>query len=102
MKNKILRKLFLGFMHIHILHHGSEEPFYGAWMIEELKEHGYDVSPGTIYPLLHKLEKDNLLVKKQRNVNGSIRKYYHTTPLGQEVLAEARSKAKELFNEINE
>jgi DNA-binding PadR family transcriptional regulator len=100
MKNKVLRKLFLGFMHIHILHHGSQEPFYGSWMIEELKEHGYDVSPGTLYPLLHKLEEGNLLTQEQRNVNGSIRKYYVTTPLGEEALIEARNKAKELFEEI--
>lgn len=100
MKNKILRKLFLGFMQIHILHHGAEEPFYGSWMIDELKEHGYDVSPGTIYPLLHKLEDDNILEKEERTVDGRIRKYYKTTKLGEEVLHEARNKAKELFDEI--
>ncbi len=44
MQEKILRKLFLGFIQIHILHHGKKEPFYGSWMIEELVGHGYDMS----------------------------------------------------------
>ncbi|MCG8484072.1 MAG: PadR family transcriptional regulator, partial [Clostridia bacterium] len=70
MQDKILRKLFLGFIHIHILHHAQKEPFYGAWMIEELKEHGYDMSPGTLYPLLHDMASKGLLEKHEKNVEG--------------------------------
>lgn len=100
MQEKVLRKLFLGFIQIHILYHGNKEPFYGAWMIEELQEHGYKVSAGTLYPMLHSMEKDNLLCVENRNVNGKIRKYYKTTDLGKEVLEEAKNKAYELFKEI--
>ncbi len=100
MQDKILRKLFLGFTQIHILHHGRDEAFYGKWMMEELMEHGYDMSPGTLYPLLRKMTDDGLLVKEDKNVNGKIRKYYRTTDLGQSVLVEARAKAYELFKEI--
>lgn len=102
MQQKILRKFFLGFMQIHILHHAKEAPLYGTWMMEELKRHGYDISPGTLYPLLHSMEKSGLLSMEERLVEGKIRKYYETTPLGQEVLEEARKKAKELFKEIHE
>ena len=102
MQEKILRKLFLGFIQIHILHHGKKEPFYGSWMIEELIEHGYDMSPGTLYPLLRDMTTKGLLEKEDRNVNGKIRKYYSTTAMGQEVLKEARAKAYELFGEIKE
>ncbi|RDC48195.1 PadR family transcriptional regulator, partial [Acinetobacter sp. RIT592] len=56
MQEQILRKIFLGFIHIHILHHAKKEPFYGSWMIEELKSHGYDISPGTLYPILKAME----------------------------------------------
>jgi len=89
MQGQILRKFFLGFIQIHILHHAKKEPFYGAWMIEELSEHGYDMSPGTLYPLLHNMESSGLLEKEEKTVEGKIRKYYKITELGNEVLEEA-------------
>lgn len=100
MQAKILRKFFLGFIQIHILHHAKKEPFYGSWMIEELKEHGYEMSPGTLYPILHNMESNGLLEKEDKLVDGKIRKYYHITASGNEVLNEAKQKAYELFHEI--
>ncbi|CDF59178.1 PadR family transcriptional regulator [Thermobrachium celere] len=100
MDNKILRKLFLGFIEIHILHHAKKEPFYGSWMIEELRHHGYDISPGTLYPILHTLYKEGLLNVEEQNVNGKIRKYYSITKDGETVLKMAKEKALELINEI--
>lgn len=100
MQDQILRKFFLGFIQIHILHHAKKEPFYGAWMIEELGEHGYDMSPGTLYPLLHSMESSGLLEKEEKTIEGKIRKYYKITEFGNDVLEEARKKAYELFKEI--
>ncbi|WP_010529766.1 PadR family transcriptional regulator [Lentibacillus jeotgali] len=100
MDNKVLRKLFLGFIQIHILYHAKEEPIYGSWMLEELHEHGYEISAGTLYPILHGMQEDELLEKKDVNVNGKVRKYYRITDKGDEVLNEARAKAYELFKEI--
>lgn len=102
MEDKLLRKLFLGFIHIHILHHAKEEPIFGAWMLEELRSHGYRISPGTLYPILHSMEEDGLLEKEERNVDGKIRKYYSITHKGDSVLTEARNKAYELFKEIKD
>ena len=102
MDNKILRKLFLGFIQIHILHHAKEEAIYGSWMLEELREHGYEMSSGTLYPILHNMENDGLLLKEENNVNGKIRKYYRTTEKGDQILLEAQSKAYELFKEIKD
>ncbi|MBU3143254.1 PadR family transcriptional regulator [Clostridium sp. CF012] len=102
MQEQIMRKLFLGFIHIHILHHAKKEPFYGLWMIEELKEHGYEISAGTLYPILHNLEKNGILKVQDKNVDGKIRKYYSITSMGEDVLKEAREKAYELFKEIKE
>ncbi|MGR5966991.1 PadR family transcriptional regulator [Bacillus cereus] len=102
MEDKLLRKLFLGFIQIHILHHAKDHPIFGAWMLEELKEHGYTISPGTLYPILHSMENDGLLNKEDRNVDGKIRKYYTATEKGQDVLVEARKKAYELFKEIKD
>ena len=89
-------------MNIHILHHAKEEPFYGSWMIEELKNHGYKVSAGTIYPMLHSLEEAELIQQEERTVEGKVRKYYSITPQGEQVLEEARKRAYELFKEIKE
>lgn len=100
MENKIIRKLFLGFISVHILHHAKKEPFFGLWMIEELKHHGYNMSPGTLYPILHSMEKDGLLDSEEKKVNGKIRKYYEITSLGDEVLTELKSKIKELSKEV--
>jgi PadR family transcriptional regulator, regulatory protein PadR len=102
LEEKVLRKLFLGFIQIHILHHAKEHPVFGAWMLEELKEHGYNISSGTLYPILHSMEDDGLLVREERNVEGKIRKYYTTTEKGERVLVEARNKAYELFKEIKD
>jgi PadR family transcriptional regulator, regulatory protein PadR len=102
LEDKVLRKLFLGFIHIHILHHAKEHPIYGAWMVDELKEHGYNISSGTLYPILHSMESDGLLSREDRNVEGKIRKYYRTTEKGNDILDEARKKAYELFKEIKD
>jgi len=102
LEDKVLRKLFLGFIHIHILHHAKEHPIYGVWMAEELGEHGYSISAGTLYPILHTMESEGLLWREDRNVNGRIRKYYSITEKGDEVLREARDKAYELFREIKD
>lgn len=101
MQDRILRKLFLGFIQIHILHHAKKEPFYGAWMIGELAGHGYDMSPGTLYPLLHSMASSGLLAMEERTVEGKVRKYYGITEDGKDVLEEAQKKAYELFKEIH-
>lgn len=101
-KDRILRKFFLGFIQVHILYHAKKEPFFGSWMIEELKRHGYSVSAGTLYPILHNMESWGLLKKEDKIVEGRVRKYYSTTEKGDKILNEVREKAYELFNEIKD
>ena len=98
----MIRDFFLGFVKIHILHHAAQEPIYGLAMIEELRRHGYDVSPGTIYPVLHSLEADGYLTREERVVGGKVRKYYAITEAGRDALAEARLKIAELTHEVVE
>ena len=102
MEKQIYRKLFLGFIQIHILHHAKKGQIFGSWMLEELREHGYNLSAGTLYPLLHTMESAGLLIKEDKNVDGKIRKYYKITVKGSVVLQEAKKKAYELFEEIND
>jgi len=96
------RKFFLGFIRIHLLYHASKSSIYGVEMIEELRRHGYNISPGTLYPILHSLEKEGFLVSESKNVNGKIRKYYRITRKGERILREAKMKIKELIEEIME
>ena len=96
------RDLFLGFVKTHILYHAGREPVYGLWLIDELARHGYELSPGTLYPILHRLEEEELLASERRVVEGKARKYYRLTDAGREALDEAREKAMELLGEIRE
>jgi len=96
----MIRDFFLGFIKVHILHHAAEMPVYGAWLIAELAEHGYDLSPGTLYPILHGLEADGLLAHEERVVDGRRRKYYRTTEHGTAELRDIRVKVRELVNEV--
>jgi len=98
----MLRDLLLGFVKIHILYHAGQGPVYSAWLAEELAHHGYRLSPGTLYPTLHGLEAQGLLVSQSDTVEGRVRKYYTLTPAGQAALDEAREKALELVAEITE
>lgn len=102
MKEKILRRLFLGFIQVHILYHAQQEPVYGTFMINELKNHGYDISAGTLYPIMNNLAEAGLLEKSDRIIEGKVRKYYTITPAGEKVLTEAKEKAEELVREIRE
>ena len=86
----MLREFFLGFIKIHILHHAAEEPVYGLALIGELRRHGYELSPGTLYPVLHQLEEAGYLARADRVVEGKVRKYYVLTRRGRAALADAR------------
>ena len=101
-ENKMLREFFLGFVKVHVLHHARRGPIYGVWFLEELERHGYQLSPGTLYPLLHGLEASGYLKREDRVVDGKVRKYYGITADGERALAEARQKIRELIDEMLE
>jgi DNA-binding PadR family transcriptional regulator len=94
------RDLFAGLIRLHVLHHASEQPIYGAWIIEELSHHGYSLSPGTLYPLLHGLEKKGYLRSKKVRTGKRSRRIYSITPKGRSVFATAKEKVRELFGEL--
>jgi PadR family transcriptional regulator PadR len=98
----VLRDFFLGFIKIHVLHHAAQEPIYGVAMITELARHGYELSPGTLYPLLHSLEEQGYLARTDRVVEGRVRKYYVITNEGRAALQEAKQKIAELVREVLE
>jgi len=96
------RDLYSGLIRLHILHHAAHEPIFGFGMAEELARHGYRISPGTLYPLLHGLEKKGYLRSSETRNGKSLRKIYRATPLGRKALAAAGHKVRELFGELIE
>lgn len=95
--------LFAGLIRLHVLHHAALGPIFGFGMITELARHGYRLSPGTLYPLLHGLEAKGYLrsVMTPRG-RQPIRRMYRITPAGRRALAAARHKVQELFGELIE
>ena len=95
-----MREFQRGAIRVHILHHAAEEEIHGAWMTQELARHGYRISPGTLYPTLHRLEADGLLVSRQLVVDGRTRRLYRATDAGRAALAEDRAALAELAREV--
>lgn len=96
----IFRETFLGFIRVHLLHHAAQERIFGTEMIEELRHHGYELSPGTLYPILHAMQEAGYLASETEAVAGKVRRYYSITPAGLEVLEALKLKVRELTEEV--
>lgn len=96
------RNLLSGLIRLHILHHAAHEPIFGLGIIEELGQHGYKLSAGTLYPILHGLEKSGYVSSRTELVAGRQRRLYVITESGKSVLALAKTKVRELFHELFE
>jgi DNA-binding PadR family transcriptional regulator len=95
----VLHELLLPFWKIHILHHARERPIYGLWMLEELAEHGYRVSPGTLYPVLARMERNGWLSSRAGS-QPKARREYRLTRAGQQVLVMVKGFLTELHREV--
>jgi DNA-binding PadR family transcriptional regulator len=96
------KALYSGLIRLHVLHHAAEEPIFGLGIIEELARHGYKISPGTMYPLLHGMEQAGVLKSREQWLNGRRRLVYRATPIGKKALRHAKEKVKELVGELFE
>lgn len=94
------REILLAFWKVHVLHRASEEPLHGQWMLTELQRHGYEISPGTLYPLLQRMERLGWLRSKASPRRGRARKDYRLTAKGQTVLEKLREQISELYDEV--
>jgi len=94
--------IYSGLIRLHILHHAAQQPIFGLGIIEELGRHGYRLSAGTLYPLLHGLEREGYLRSFEQRNGRHARRLYKATPRGRRALREAKSKVHELFAELFE
>jgi PadR family transcriptional regulator PadR len=96
------RNLYTGLIRLHILHHAAEGPIFGQAMIDELGRHGYRLSAGTLYPILHGMEKQGYLRSQPTLSGGRSRRVYRATAAGRKALVTARKRVQELFGEMFE
>lgn len=96
------KDLYSGLIRLHILHHAVREPIFGLGIIEELGRHGYKLSGGTIYPILHGLERKGYLSSSEERTGNRFRKVYRATRQGRGALKQAKEKVQELFGELFE
>ena len=94
------QELLKGLIRLHVLHHAAEEEFYGQWMIHELARHGYTLSPGTLYPMLHAMERRGYLKSKKEQNGRTFRRLYRATALGREANRLAKIQVRELIGEL--
>ncbi len=94
------RDLYAGLIRLHVLHHAAEAPLYGQEMMDELAHHGYELSPGTLYPILHGLEKKGYLASSRARAGKVGRRMYRITARGRRALTGAKRKVRELFGEL--
>jgi len=102
MADEIFRHFFAGFVRLHILYHADKHPVCGVDIIDELKRHGYDLSAGTLYPILRSLPNAGYVEWTSEVVKGKRRKNYRITEKGRRVMNEARDKVHELVGELVE
>lgn len=100
--NAKYQDLYIGLVRVHVLYHASKEPIFGLGIIDELGRHGYRLGPGTMYPLLHSMERRGWLKAEPVVVAGRRRKCYIATRAGKTALNEAIGRVRELFDETAE
>jgi PadR family transcriptional regulator, regulatory protein PadR len=94
------RDLMAGFVRLHVLNHANARPVFGIGIIERLAFHGYVLSPGTLYPILHGLERDGFLKSRDEVKGNRRRRVYEITEPGRRVLILSKVRLWELFKEV--
>jgi DNA-binding PadR family transcriptional regulator len=94
------QELLKGLIRLHILHHATKGGFYGQWMIHELARHGYVLSPGTLYPMLHGLERRGYLRSKTVRSGRTFRRIYSATAKGKDADKVLKIRVRELIGEL--
>ena len=98
------REVLLALWKIHVLYHAAQRPVYGQWIAAELRKHGYQISPGTLYPLLRRMERLRWLERIESVSNNSTkaRQEYVLTPRGAEIVEVFKDAIAELYKELTE
>lgn len=99
-KHDIYHNFLHGMVSLFVLHRAGQEPVYGGALSKSLQAMGYRISPGSLYPLLHSLERKRFLRCRTRIIRGRVRKYYQLTENGRSCLDTVRADLSGLVREI--
>lgn len=97
------KTLISGSMTMLLLKLLSERDMYGYEMISTLRERSqnvFELKAGTLYPLLHSMEEQNLLLAYEQEVLGKVRKYYSITKEGRKMLESREEEWKQYAQAI--
>jgi len=81
----------------------EEGPMHGYALsrrVEELTEGKIRLSYGALYPVLHKLESENILTTRSENYNNRVRIYYSLTPRGDSMVSQKINEMKEFLESL--
>jgi DNA-binding PadR family transcriptional regulator len=102
--SQLRREILLAFWKVHILLHAAREPVTGRWMQRELEHHGHTLSPGTLYPIFHRMAEMGWIEELPNDArkNPKAPKPFRVTENGRAVLAELQHHVRELAKEMEE
>ncbi|MBO4338779.1 MAG: helix-turn-helix transcriptional regulator [Clostridia bacterium] len=98
------KELLKGSTSILVLSVLNNNDLYGYRIIRELEirsENAFEMSEGTLYPILHALEKEKFLESYWKDVEGRNRKYYHITKKGLKELESKKQEFEEFSTAVN-
>lgn len=101
---KISKELIKGSTSLLVMSVLKEKDLYGYKIIKELElesENVFELKEGTLYPILHALEKENYLESYWDESDGRKRKYYHITKKGLKALKEKQEEWKVFSVSVN-
>jgi len=82
----------------------KDEDLYGYGIIKKLElrsENVFSMGEGTLYPILHSLEKEKFLISYWEEKDGRRRRYYHLTEKGQKQFAEKKEEFVSYFFNVS-
>jgi DNA-binding PadR family transcriptional regulator len=92
------REFMRGFTKLYALWRGSRKDAYGMAILKEMRDAGFELSPGTLYPTLAKLEREGDITWRRKIIGGRIRKTYRLTPKGRKELEEVKQRLRALVH----
>ncbi len=110
-----LKNMYISNMYSKELTKGTLKPIILKLLSQSDKMYGYeitqkvkditkgkiDISEGALYPILHKLEKDNVLTTEKVFIGKRVRKYYSVTNSGKQVIAEQTNQINDFINTLS-
>jgi len=100
LRKQIFQAFWQGMVKLLALHQANMGPIYGGRLSKYFRSLGYEISPGTLYPMLHSLEKANLLQCRIKIFKGRARKYYELTSEGRDCLEALRQEVSGILREV--